>query len=461
MDLAERGAAPRGGPRRQFGFRTATVVGHVHQVRGQPVAAARLPVVVRAAGDRQHVRGGEVGLQVAECVLARNGPPEPVQLVDPRRIGPGVGQAVPARVASVFGLGSEPLVGGVVGVVVRDVRRQVEPASLGLDLAGEVVPLAAGETLHPVAALLMHRGNPGADLAAEQVSGVHAQVEPLAVVRSEVHRRRELPLVLRIVGGEIERPAERLDGTGGDVRSPLGDGNSSHVGRIHEAVRLGAAPVVRGAVRHAVDRRADLGFVEIDLESAHGNAGGPVVGAVGVPLLDGDAGDVVHHGQHARDRGLLGDHRFRHDVRGEAARLLGHDSDGFHQAADLEHQIEASYRVRLDRDRLTARFEAGQGSFDQVVAGGDVVEREATVGRRDLRSSGRRPGPDQRHRGPGKRAAGRVHHPARDGTRGLGGEERWEKRQERHQAGVLESPGGVSEHCFPHASGQCAFRSYA
>ena len=190
-----------------------------------------------------------------------------------RNAGPLAGQAVPPRVGPEVGLAVEPLVHILVDAVVRKVARQIETSVRRDELGGDVLPLVACGALHPVGRLLPDGGDPGARLAAaEQRSSVDPHGESLAFSLAE-----------RIVRQVVERAAQRLDRSRGDVGRPLRHLDVAEVHRVDEPVRLRAAPAVGRAVRETVDAGADLRLVDGDLEAAHGDVARPVVEPVRVP----------------------------------------------------------------------------------------------------------------------------------------------------------------------------------
>ena len=307
---------------------------------------------IGAQAQRGDVAERPVRLQVPERVVPPGLPAGPVELVQIRDAGPLAGQAVPARVGPEVGLAVEPLVHVLVDAVVREVTRQIETPVRRDELGGDVLPLVARRALHPVGRLLADGGDPGARLAAaEQRSGVDPHGEPLPLVLAEGGRRGVGPFRRRIVRQVVEGAAQRLDRPGGDVGGPLRDLDAAEVQRVDEPVRLRAAPVVGRAVRKAVDGGADLRLVDGHLEAAHGDVARPVVEAVRVPLLDGNAGKVVHHRRHGGDVRLLHHHRLGDDVAREDAGFLGDDADRLEQPLDLQHELDRRGGVGLHDDR--------------------------------------------------------------------------------------------------------------
>ena len=446
VEPAEGRAPVHGRARLELRFGPAAVVGHVHQVRRHPVAASALPVGVHARGHREDVAQRGLGLQVAERVPAGNRPPRAIELVDPRRARPRVDQPVPAGVDRVVGGREQALIAGRPGVVEREVRRQVGAPRRRLELGRQVVAFEGGGALHPVAALLPRGRHPRVGLGAEQGAGVEAQVVALRLALAQGDRRAVALLALGRVGGEVERPPERLDRPRRDVRRALRHLDGAHVRGVDEAVGLRPAPVVGRAVGEPVDGRADLRLVEVHLEAAHRDAGRPVVAAVGVALLDGHPRQVVDDGQHAADGGLLGDHRLRHDVGGERPRLVRHDGQRLRQPLDLQHDLQPRGRAVGDGGGDLPRLEARQDEDDDVVAGGQRFEREAPVDAGHPLGAGRGPGAGEGDGHPGQRAASRVGDGAFDRPGRLGGGGR-AHRQEQEGGGASEggSAGVVSE----------------
>ena len=125
VELSEGPPAEHRAPVHQLGLGSARIVGQVHDVRRQPVAAPHLPVVVDAPAEGQDVGERDVGLQIAERVAPRDGPSRPVELIDVGHAGPVVDQSIPPRVQLVVGGREQPLVADRVRVVVGEVGRQV------------------------------------------------------------------------------------------------------------------------------------------------------------------------------------------------------------------------------------------------------------------------------------------------------------------------------------------------
>ena len=273
-------------------------------------------------------------------------------------------------------------------------------------------------TLHPVRRFLAGRREPGAGVASEDRPGVDPHEEALALVLAQRHGCRVRPLLRRIVGQVVERAPQGLDGTRADVRGPLGHLDSAEVHRVEEAVRLGAAPVVRRAVREAVDRRADLHVVDRHLEAAHGDVARPVVEAVGVTLLDRDARQVVHDRRHRGDVGLLPDHRLGDEVSREGPGLLGHDRDRLQEPGDLQDEPDVLGGARPERDRRLGCLEAQQDRADDVVAGRETGAGVGAVSLRDALLAHARAG--HGHGYTGQSVAVRVDDDALDGSCCLG-----------------------------------------
>ena len=286
------------------------------------------------------------------------------------------------------------------------------------ELHREVLARVQCGALHPVGRFLAGRREPGAGVAPEDRPGVDPHEEALALVLAQRHGRRVGPLLRRVVRQVVERAAQRLDGTRADVRRPLGHLDAAEVHRIEEAVRLGAAPVVRGAVREAVDRRADLHVVDRHLEAAHGDVARPVVETVGVPLLDRNTGQVVHDRCHRGDVRLLPDHRLGDEVSRERPGLLGHHRDGLQEARDPQDQPDVFRRPRAERNRSLRGLEAQKNRRDDVVAGHEARACPGAVALRDPLLAHARAG--NRHGYTGQRITIRVDDDALDGSCCLG-----------------------------------------
>ena len=149
---------------------------------------------------------------------------------------------------------------------------------------------------------------------------------------------------------------------------PCDTSTPPEIHRIDEPVRLGAAEVVGRPVRKPVDGGADLRLADGHLEAAHGDVARPVVEAVGVPFLNGYAGQVIHHRRHARDIRLLQQHRFGDDVAREDPGLIGDDAHRFEQPRDLQRDRDRCGGVRPDGYRGFRGLETRQNSRDDIVA---------------------------------------------------------------------------------------------
>ena len=374
---------------------------------------------IAGQAQRELLAERPVGLQVTEGVAAPGLPAAAVELVQVRHAGPFADQAVPARVGPEVALAVEPLVDVLVDVVVRDVAREID-AAIGRDqLHRDVLARVQRGALHPVRRFLAGRREPGAGVAAEDRPGVNAHEEALTLVLAQRHGRRVRPLVRRIVGQVVERAAKRLDGTRADVGGPLRHLDPAEVHRVDEAVRLGAPPVVRRAVRKPVDRGSDLHVALRHLEAAHRDVARPVVEAVGVTLLDRDTRQVVHDRRHRGDVGLLPDHRLGDEVSRESPGFLGHDRDGLQEPRDLQDEPDVLRGGRLERNRCLGWLEAQQRRRDDVVAGRETGAGVGAVALRDPLLAHARAG--HRHGYAGQRVAVRVDDDALDRACCLGG----------------------------------------
>ena len=115
---------------------------------------------------------------------------------------------------------------------------------------------------------------------------------------------------MRVLRGEVQRAAERVVRARGNIGRALRHFDGSGILRVDIAVGLGAAAIVRSAVRQAVDRDTDLLLAEIVLEAANGHARRPVIKTESVAFLHLYARQVVDLRQDAGDGRLLQRHGF-------------------------------------------------------------------------------------------------------------------------------------------------------
>ena len=440
-------AAPHRRKAGQLRLGSTPVVCHIDDVRGQPVAAAPVAMVVGAGAQVAELAERPVGLEVGERVGAPGLPAGPVELVEVGHPGPVADQAVPARVRPKVGLAVDPLVGILVDIVVREVAGEIEAPARRNHLGGDVLPFVPRRALHPVGRLLPDRGDPGARLTAEQRSGVDPHREPLAVVLAERGRRGVGPLRRRIVRPVVEGAAQRLDRAGGYVGRPLRHLDASEVHRVDEPVRLGAAEVVGGAVRKAVDGGADLRLADGHLEAAHDGIVRPVVEPVRVSLLDGYAGEVVHHRGDAGDVRLLPDHRHGYDVARESPGFVGDDAERIEQQWDLQNERDGFGGARPDRDPTLDGIETRQGRRYDIIAWGQAGE---PVGAGDVRHAFlAHAGTGRRHQDARQREAVLVDDRALD-LSGCLGRRGHRQRQQRGEDGE-PARGECARYCGLHA----------
>ena len=259
------------------------------------------------------------------------------------------------------------------------------------------------------------------------------------------------PLGRRIVRQVVERAAQRFDRAGGDVGRSLRYLDAPEIHRIDEPVRLGAAEVVGRPVRKPVDGGADLRLADGHLEAAHGDVARPVVEAVGVPFLNGYAGQVIHHRRHARDIRLLQQHRFGDDVAREDPGLIGDDAHRFEQPRDLQRDRDRCGGARPDGYRGFRGLETRQNSRD------DIVARRQPGGRIGAVHTGHvllpHAGAGHRHHHTGQRVAVCVDDGAVDRASCLGCRRYCDRQRQQHDSdGAPAIVTGVQCYGF-HASG--------
>ncbi len=302
------------------------------------------------------------------------------------------------------------------------------------DLGGDVLPLIPRRALHPVGRLLPNRRDPGPRPAVEHRSRLDPGRKALAFVLTDRDRRGIAPLRRRRVREEIEGAAQRLDRPGCDVGRSLRHFDTAEVHRVDEPVRLRAAPVVRRAVRKAVDGGADLRVVDGHLESAHDHVARPVVEAVRVPLLDGYAGKIVHDGRHAGNPRLLSHHRLRDEIEREDPGLLGDNYDWIEPPDDIQDDPYCLDGTCLERDRVLGGRETHKTGCYEIVAGGQTGKFISTIGPGDDRLA--HAGTGHRHRDPGQGSAVCAHDRALNRSSCLcGGGRRGQERQEHGRDG--------------------------
>ena len=273
------------------------------------------------------------------------------------------------------------------------------------ELGREVLAFVPGRAVHPVGGGLPPRREPRPGLAVEERAGVDPHVVALAVVLPEGDRRRVGALGLGGVGEEVEGAAQGLDRARGDIGRALRHLDAAEVGGVDEAIGLGPAPVVGGAVGEPVDGGADLRLVDVGLEAADGDRARPVVEPVGVALLHRHPREVVDNGDDAGDRGLLVEHGLGDDVGGEDGRLVGDHRHRLEEPLELDHDVERGGRVGLDRDARLLRLEAEEGESHEILGRRQHVEDEAAVEAGDRHPGGRERRPGHRDGDAGQGAA--------------------------------------------------------
>ena len=263
------------------------------QIRRAPQALAFVVVEVGGALEAQTVLNRQVQRHIGQVVLAQAG-----------RVPVSIVQAVHAT-GEVAACGSNGA--GVVGEVVVPVTAQATDHVLGhvLIVVLGAVGIAVVRRHHglanglyqlqvdvvlilftgpfPLVGLLGGRADEELRAGAQRAA-VHAQEKTLGAVTADRRIGHDAERVFRIRRGEFQCAAQIAGGCCGQCAGALGKGHTAHVLGHDGAADVQAVVVGVGHVaqRHAVQREAHLVLVE----ATHHDAGGPLVGAVGVGGLE-------------------------------------------------------------------------------------------------------------------------------------------------------------------------------